>query len=118
MNFDTPDGSCIRDFIHVVDLASAHVAAIGRMEAQQMAQSYEVFNIGTGKGHSVLELIGTFQTVTGTRLNYSDRAAQGWGYRKDLGRCNQGRAAAGLESRAKPGNDDGIGLGLGKLHKE
>lgn len=70
-NFDTPDGSCIRDFIHVVDLASAHVAAIGRMEAQQMAQSYEVFNIGTGKGYSVLELIGTFQAVTGARLNYS-----------------------------------------------
>ena len=68
--FDTPDGSCIRDFIHVVDLALAHVAAIKRMEAEQMTASYEVFNIGTGNGYSVLELIKTFEKVTGTQLNY------------------------------------------------
>jgi len=68
--FDTPDGSCIRDFIHVVDLAKAHVAAIRRMEAQQMAASFEVFNVGTGNGYSVLELIRTFEEVTGQPLNY------------------------------------------------
>jgi len=68
--FDTPDGSCIRDFIHVVDLAKAHVAAIKRMEAKQMAASYEVFNVGTGNGFSVLELIHTFEKVTGRQLNY------------------------------------------------
>jgi UDP-glucose 4-epimerase len=68
--FDTPDGSCIRDFIHVVDLAKAHVAAIKRMEAKQMAAAYEVFNVGTGKGYSVLELIHTFEKVTGKQLNY------------------------------------------------
>lgn len=68
--FDTPDGSCIRDFIHVVDLAKAHVAAIRRMEAQQMAAPFEVFNVGTGNGHSVLELIRTFEEVTGQPLNY------------------------------------------------
>ena len=69
-NFDTPDGSCIRDFIHVVDLAKAHVAAIKRMEAKQMTGAYEVFNVGTGNGHSVLELIHTFEKVTGQQLNY------------------------------------------------
>ncbi|MDR3694471.1 UDP-glucose 4-epimerase GalE [Mucilaginibacter sp.] len=68
--FDTPDGSCIRDFIHVVDLARAHVAAIRRMEAGQGATAFEVFNIGTGKGYSVLELIRTFEKVTGKELNY------------------------------------------------
>jgi UDP-glucose 4-epimerase len=68
--FDTPDGSCIRDFIHVVDLAKAHVAAIRRMEAKQMAASFEVFNVGTGNGYSVLELIRTFEEVTGQPLNY------------------------------------------------
>lgn len=69
-SFDTPDGSCIRDFIHVVDLAKAHVAAIKRMEAKQMAAAYEVFNVGTGNGHSVLELIHTFEKITGKQLNY------------------------------------------------
>jgi len=69
-NFDTPDGSCIRDFIHVVDLAKAHVAAIRRMEAKQMNGSYEVFNVGTGNGYSVLELIKTFENITGEKLNY------------------------------------------------
>ena len=69
-NFDTPDGSCIRDFIHVVDLAKAHVAAIRRMEAKQMDAAYEVFNVGTGNGYSVLELIHTFEKVTGQPLNY------------------------------------------------
>jgi UDP-glucose 4-epimerase len=69
-DFDTPDGSCIRDFIHVVDLARAHVAAIKRMEAQKMNGAYEVFNVGTGNGHSVLELIHTFESVTNAKLNY------------------------------------------------
>jgi UDP-glucose 4-epimerase len=69
-NFDTPDGSCIRDFIHVVDLAKAHVAAIKRMEAEQMTAAYEVFNVGTGNGYSVLELIHTFEKVTAKQLNY------------------------------------------------
>jgi len=69
-NFDTPDGSCIRDFIHVVDLARAHVAAIKRMEAKQMVAAYEVFNVGTGIGYSVLELIHTFEKITGLPLHY------------------------------------------------
>jgi UDP-glucose 4-epimerase len=68
-DYNTPDGSCIRDYIHVVDLAKAHVAAIRHMETKQTA-SYEVFNIGTGKGSSVLEVINAFEKSTGVKLNY------------------------------------------------
>jgi UDP-glucose 4-epimerase len=69
-DYNTPDGSCIRDFINVVDLAKAHVVAINRLMDQKNEQSYEYFNIGTGNGVSVLELIKTFQEATGVKLNY------------------------------------------------
>lgn len=69
-DYDTADGSCIRDYIHVVDLAKAHVAAIIRMEAGDMDAVYETFNIGTGNGNSVLEVINAFERVTGVKLNY------------------------------------------------
>jgi len=68
--YNTADGSCIRDYIHVVDLAKAHVAAIKRMESKQAESNYEVFNIGTGKGSSVLEVITAFEKSTGVKLNY------------------------------------------------
>lgn len=70
-DYNTPDGSCIRDYIHVVDLAKAHVAAIRRLESRGAAMPYEVFNVGTGKGSSVLEVIGAFEQSTGVKLNYS-----------------------------------------------
>lgn len=69
-DYDTPDGSCIRDYIHVVDLAKAHVAAIKRMEEGRSKDNYEVFNIGTGKGTTVLEIINAFEKSTGEKLNY------------------------------------------------
>ena len=69
-DYDTPDGSCVRDYIHVVDLAKAHVAAIIRMERQTEGANYGVFNIGTGKGSTVLEVINAFETITGEKLNY------------------------------------------------
>lgn len=69
-DYDTPDGSCIRDYIHVVDLAKAHVAAIKRMEEGQMVAAFEIFNIGTGKGNSVLEVVNAFERVTGVNLDY------------------------------------------------
>jgi len=69
-DYDTPDGSCIRDFINVVDLAKAHVVAISRLLDGKNLQSYEYFNIGTGNGASVLELIRTFESATGVKLNY------------------------------------------------
>ena len=69
-DYDTPDGSCIRDFIYVVDLAKAHVIAMNRILQDKQKESVEVFNIGTGRGLSVLELINTFEKATGVKLNY------------------------------------------------
>lgn len=69
-DYPTPDGSCIRDYIDVVDLARAHVAAIGRMVEGKSKAGYEVFNIGTGRGVSVLELVDRFQKVNGLKLNH------------------------------------------------
>ena len=69
-DYDTPDGSCIRDFINVVDLAKAHVIAIDRILESKQAEPVEVFNIGTGRGLSVLELIKGFEESTGVKLNY------------------------------------------------
>ncbi|MGK7394438.1 MAG: UDP-glucose 4-epimerase GalE [Candidatus Cyclobacteriaceae bacterium M3_2C_046] len=69
-DYNTPDGSCIRDYIHVVDLAKAHVVAVNRLLQQQYKNRYEFFNLGTGKGNSVLEVIDTFQKVSGEKLKY------------------------------------------------
>ena len=69
-DYNTPDGSCIRDFINVVDLAKAHVIAIDRILNKKQKESVEVFNIGTGRGLSVLELINAFEEATGVKLNY------------------------------------------------
>lgn len=69
-DYPTPDGSCIRDYIDVVDLAKAHVVAISRMIEGKNKERYEVFNIGTGRGVSVLELVDRFQAVNGIKLNY------------------------------------------------
>jgi len=67
-DYNTPDGTCIRDYIHVVDLAKAHVAALGRFTI--MHDAFEVFNLGTGNGNSVLQVVKTFEKVSGTDLNY------------------------------------------------
>ena len=69
-DYDTPDGSCIRDYIYVVDLAKAHVKAIDRILEKKMAEKVEVFNLGTGRGLSVLELINEFEAATGVKLPY------------------------------------------------
>lgn len=69
-DYDTPDGSCIRDYINVTDLAKAHIKAVERMESGKQKQNVEVFNIGTGVGTSVFEIIKTFEDVTGVKLNY------------------------------------------------
>lgn len=69
-DYDTPDGSCIRDFINVVDLAKAHVVSIRRILEHKQDEKVEVFNIGTGRGLSVLELIHGFEKATGVKLNY------------------------------------------------
>lgn len=69
-DYNTEDGSCIRDYIHVVDLAKAHIAALKRQEENRMNADYEVFNVGTGKGSSVLQVIDAFQRSTGVKLDY------------------------------------------------
>ena len=69
-DYPTEDGTCIRDYIHVVDLAKAHVAALQRLLGDKNETNYEVFNLGTGTGSSVLEVIQSFERVSGEKLNY------------------------------------------------
>lgn len=69
-DYDTPDGSCVRDFINVVDLAKAHVVAMDRMLQDKSPEKVEIFNLGTGNGVSVLELIRIFEKVSNTKVNY------------------------------------------------
>ena len=69
-DYPTSDGTCIRDYIHVVDLAKAHVVALQRLLENKNKSNNEVFNIGTGKGSSVLEVIQSFERVSNTKLNY------------------------------------------------
>ena len=67
-DYNTPDGSCIRDYINVVDLAKAHVIAVERMLTDKSDDKIEIFNLGTGNGVSVLELINTFEEATGVKV--------------------------------------------------
>jgi UDP-glucose 4-epimerase len=69
-DYDTPDGSCIRDYLHVVDLAKAHVIAIKRLIEGKNKSDYEVFNLGTGNGVTVFEAIKSFERVSGKKLKY------------------------------------------------
>ncbi len=69
-DYDTPDGTCLRDFIHVMDLAESHVAALQFLIKSKESRAYDVFNVGTGQGASVLELIKTFEDISGQPLNY------------------------------------------------
>lgn len=69
-DYETPDGTGIRDYINVVDLARAHVTAIARLIENKNTRNYEVFNLGTGRGYSVLEIINAFEKVTGVKVNY------------------------------------------------
>lgn len=69
-DYSTPDGTAVRDYIHVVDLAKAHVIALKRLIEKKNAQKVETFNIGTGKGSSVLEVINAFEKVSGKKLPY------------------------------------------------
>ena len=76
-DYPTPDGTCIRDYIHVVDLAKAHVVAMKRLTEERNIDNFEVYNIGTRQGSSVLEVVNTFQELSGVKLQYSfeDRRA-------------------------------------------
>lgn len=76
-DYPTSDGTCIRDYIHVVDLAKAHVVSMRRLIEDKNIDNYEVYNIGTGKGYSVMEVVNAFEKVSGIKLKYSyeDRRA-------------------------------------------
>jgi UDP-glucose 4-epimerase len=76
-DYNTPDGSCVRDYLHVVDLAKAHVVAVKRLTEGKNKKNFEVFNLGTGTGVSVLEAIKSFEKVSGIKLKYKivDRRA-------------------------------------------
>ena len=76
-DYDTPDGTAVRDYIHVVDLAKAHIVALKRLIENNNKAQFEIFNLGTGKGNSVLEVIQSFEKVTGKKVNYKlvDRRA-------------------------------------------
>ena len=69
-DYDTPDGTAIRDYIHVVDLAKAHIAALQRLLEKRNKTNFEFFNVGTGTGSSVLEVVKAFENSTGQKLNY------------------------------------------------
>ncbi|MEM6865160.1 MAG: UDP-glucose 4-epimerase GalE, partial [Bacteroidota bacterium] len=70
-DYPTNDGTCIRDYIHVVDVAKAHVIALQRLLEKENKENYEVFNLGTGRGSSVLEVIHSFENVSGKKLKYT-----------------------------------------------
>lgn len=104
-DYPTPDGTCIRDYIHVVDLALAHVAAINFLLDKKYTEDFSVFNLGTGQGNSVLEVIQSFEKETGVQLNYKigprrpgdvvqvyascEKASKvlGWKTQRDLANC-------------------------------
>ena len=65
-DYDTPDGTGVRDYIHVVDLAKGHIATLKKLEEPGVY----IYNLGSGKGHSVLELVNTFEKVNGVKINY------------------------------------------------
>ena len=69
-DYNTPDGSCVRDYIHVVDLAKAHVVAIKRLIEGKNKKSFEIFNLGTGRGVSVIEILNAFEKIVGIKVNY------------------------------------------------
>jgi UDP-glucose 4-epimerase len=70
-DYNTPDGTAIRDYIHVVDLAKAHVAALSRMAQNKQKNNFEIFNIGTGAGYSVLQVVKAFEEINNVKLNYT-----------------------------------------------
>ncbi|RZK49862.1 MAG: UDP-glucose 4-epimerase GalE [Pedobacter sp.] len=97
-DYQTPDGSAIRDYIHVMDLAEAHVAALERLLTNQV-NGYEVFNVGTGKGSSVLEIIQAFEKATGVNLNYTIGARRPGDIEKTYGDVQKANQVLGWQAK-------------------
>lgn len=98
-DYDTPDGTCVRDYIHVVDLAKAHVKALNWLFAKGKHKSCEAFNIGTGTGNTVLELIRLFEEVSGKPLNYEIGARREGDIEKSYANCSKAKKLLGWEAR-------------------
>ncbi|RYY34706.1 MAG: UDP-glucose 4-epimerase GalE [Sphingobacteriaceae bacterium] len=98
-DYDTPDGSCIRDYIHVVDLAEAHVAAIQKQEQGSSNSNYDVFNIGTGSGYTVLEAIKAFEQENDVKLNYQIGARREGDIEKVWGDTTKSKQGLGWEAK-------------------
>lgn len=96
-DYNTPDGSCVRDYIHVVDLAKAHVAALKLME-QNSYSGYDVYNLGTGKGSTVLEVIHAFEQSTGIKLKYEIGPRRGGDVEQVWGDVTKSKNGLGWET--------------------
>ena len=96
-DYDTPDGTCIRDYIYVVDLAKAHVAAMARVLDQE-TEPIEYFNIGTGKGNSTLEIVTTFEEATGVKLNWKYGPRREGDIEKIWGDCTKANKVMGWKA--------------------
>ena len=96
-DYDTPDGTCIRDYIYVVDLAKAHVAAMARV-LDEGADKIDYFNIGTGKGNSTLEIVQTFIQATGVKLNWKFGPRREGDIEKIWGDCTKANKVLGWKA--------------------
>jgi UDP-glucose 4-epimerase len=97
-DYQTKDGSCVRDFIHVEDLAESHIRAMDWIVNEQISQ-FEIFNIGTGKGISVFELIYTFENVNGIKLNYKIKERRKGDNESYFANCDKTKQNLGWETR-------------------
>ena len=96
-DYNTPDGTCIRDYIYVVDLAKAHVAAMARV-LDQDTEPIEYFNIGTGKGNSTLEIVNTFEKATGVKVNWKFGPRREGDIEKIWGDCTKANKVLGWKA--------------------
>ena len=99
-DYNTPDGTCIRDYIYVVDLAKAHVCAMTRVLDQE-TEPLEFFNIGTGKGNSTLEIVNTFERATGVKLNWKFGPRREGDIEKIWGNVDKANKVLGWKAEAK-----------------
>lgn len=113
-DYDTPDGSAIRDYIDVVDLAKAHVVAVGRMIDGKGKNRYEYFNIGTGRGRSVLELVSLFERATGVRVPHKIVGRPGPATSRRSGPIPRMRTESSDGRRSGRSRYASFGLGLGE----
>ena len=98
-DYDTHDGTAIRDYIHVEDLAEAHIAALERMCENKMESKYEYYNIGTGQGHSVYDVVKSFESVSNLRLHYSVKERRSGDIEKIFSDCTISNKKLGWNSK-------------------